>query len=296
MLYAAKAQERLQAKAQPPANSAQPVAFRILQDIAADLSKGEITFPTFANATLKVRRALDDPNIDAERLARVISSEPLLSTKLVHIANSAAVNPGGKPVSDVKTAVTRVGFETVRTVAAAVAMTQLRAADDLRRHAQRAAAAYHHSVHVAAIAYVIAQKLTRQRPEEALFAGLIHDIGYFYLLSKSGQYPELETEPHAFDEVLRDWHAPIGQAVLHSFDLSEATLQAVVEHENGHYHKPPRSISDVVTIANMVSGKTNPIYLGAEAAPPNAPEGVPELAGVLEEATGEIRSLVSALN
>ncbi|MBK7081755.1 MAG: HDOD domain-containing protein [Betaproteobacteria bacterium] len=268
-------------------NQAQQAAFRILTDIAAELSKGDVTFPTFANATLKVRNALDDPNMDAERLARVVSSEPLLSTKLVHIANSAAVNPGGKQVGDVRTAVTRVGFETVRTVAAAVAMTQLRAADDLRRHAQRAAAAWHHSVHVAAMSFVIAEKMTRQRPEEALFAGLIHDIGYFYLLSKSGDYPELESVPAALDDVLRDWHPPIGQAVLHAFKLSDATLMAVVEHENGHYNSPPRTISDVVTLANMVTARTNPIYLNTGTAIPDPPNE-PELLEVLAQAKGEI--------
>ncbi|MBK8688032.1 MAG: HDOD domain-containing protein [Betaproteobacteria bacterium] len=138
-----------------------------------------------------------------------------------------------------------------------MAMTQLRAADDLRRHAQRAAAAWHHSVHVAAMSFVIAEKMTRLRPEEALFAGLIHDIGYFYLLSKSGDYPELESVPAALDDVLRDRHPPIGQAVLHAFKLSDATLMAVVEHENGHYNSPPRTISDVVTLANMVTARTN---------------------------------------
>ena len=276
-------------------NQTQQAAFRVLKDIAADLSKGEITFPTFANATVKVRNALEDPNMDAERLARVVSSEPLLSTKLVHIANSAAVNPGGKQVSDVKTAVTRVGFETVRTVAAAVAMTQLRAADDLRRHAQRAAAAWHHSVHVAAMSFVIAKKMTRQQPEEALFAGLIHDIGYFYLLSKSGNYPELEAVPAALDDVLRDWHPPIGQAVLHAFKLSDATLTAVAEHENGYFQSPPRTICDIVTLANMFTAQTNPIYLHTGATIPEKPNE-PELIKVLAEANGEIRSLVAALH
>ena len=276
-------------------SSTHQAAFRILTDIAADLSKREVAFPTFANATVKIRKALDDPNTDSEALARVISSEPLLSAKLVHVANSAAVNPGGKPVNDVKTAVTRVGFNTVRSVAAAVAMTQLSAAEDIRKHAQRASAVWHHSMHVAALSFVIAKKMTRQNPDEALFAGLIHDIGYFYLLSKSGSYPELDAEPAALDDVLRDWHAPIGQAVLHAFTLPEATLTAVAEHENGHYQWPPRTIIDVVTLANMYAAKTNPIYLHAGATVPDTPQE-PELVKVLVDSNDEIRSLVAALN
>ncbi len=150
-------------------------------------------------------------------------------------------------------------------------------------------------LYVAAMSFVIAEKMTRQRPEEALFAGLIHDIGYFYLLSKSGNYPELESVPAALDDVLRDWHPPIGQAVLHAFKLSDATLMAVVEHENGHYNSPPRTISDVVTLANMVTARTNPIYLNTGAAIPDVPN-VPELPEVLAGAKGEIESLVAALH
>jgi HD-like signal output (HDOD) protein len=276
-------------------NQTQAAAFRILKDIAADLSHGDVTFPTFANATVKVRNALADPDMDAERLARVLSSEPLLAAKLVHIANSAALNPGGIPVRDVKTAVTRVGFETVRAVAAGIAMTQLMAADDLRKHAQRAAAAWRHSVDVAVISYIIAKKMTRQQPEEALFAGIVHDIGYFYLLSKSGNYPELEAVPAALDDVLRDWHAPIGQAVLHAYKLSDAALAAVAEHEDGHYHSPPRTIGDIVGLANIVTAHTNPIYLHPGATPPEKPDEA-NLFKILGESDAEIRSLVAALS
>ena len=271
----------------------QQVAFRFLKDIAADLSKREVTFPTFANATLKIRRALEDPAIAAERVAHLVASEPLLAAKLVQISNSAAVNPGGKPVADVRTAVTRVGFDTVRSVAVAVAMDQLRVADDMNKYAPRAERAWSHSLQVAALSYVIAQKLTRINPEEALFAGLVHDIGYFYLLARAGKYPELDNDPATLDAVLADWHAPIGQTVLHSFKLPEATLNAVAEHENGRYQMPARTLVDVVTLANLVAAQTNPIHLAAGTNPGKLNE--PELFKALADASADIRSLVAAL-
>jgi HD-like signal output (HDOD) protein len=197
-------------------------------------------------------------------------------------------------VNDVKTAVTRVGFEAVRSVAVAVAMEQLRAADDLAKYARRAESAWRHSVEVAAHAYVIAQKVTRLNPEEALFAGLIEDIGYFYLLSQAVRYPELDAEPEALDAVLADWHAPIGQAVLHSFRLSDATLAAVAEHENGSYTSPPRTIADVVVMANLATANGNPIYNRAGAPqPPTLDE--PAILQMLTDAHTEVRSLVAAL-
>ena len=68
--------------ARAPAQVADP-SFRILQDIAKDLAKGDISFPTFSAATVEVRKALEDPNVNADKLARVVSREPLLSAKLI---------------------------------------------------------------------------------------------------------------------------------------------------------------------------------------------------------------------
>ena len=56
--------------------SADQRAFRFLQEIAGELSGGAITFPTFIDATVKVRNALSDPNIDAVRLAQVSAASP----------------------------------------------------------------------------------------------------------------------------------------------------------------------------------------------------------------------------
>ena len=50
-----------------------PPSFRIVKDLAADLSAGTITFPTLIDATLKIRRTLDDPNVTADRVARTVS-------------------------------------------------------------------------------------------------------------------------------------------------------------------------------------------------------------------------------
>ena len=44
------------------------------------------------------------------------------------------------------------------------------------------------SVNVAALAYVIAKKMTSLNPDEAMFAGIVHDLGRFYLLSQRNNF------------------------------------------------------------------------------------------------------------
>jgi len=271
-------------------------AYQFLQALAADLSSKQISFPTFTGATIRVRTALADPAIDAERLARAISAEPLLPARLIHMANSVALNPGGgKPVNDVRNAVLRVGHDVVRSTAVALAMEQLKAAKDVQVFHEQAEWIWRHSLEVAAIAYVITRKHSRLNPDEALFAGLVHDIGRFYLLSRAAAYPDLVSHPAELDALIQEWHPSIGQAVLHEFDLSEPTLKAVSEHEDHPAVFPPRQLVDVITLANRVALQANP---------PKYPEHVqrevpqvdqPALVQSLHESAEEIRTLLTAL-
>lgn len=268
-------------------------AFRFLQDIAADLSRGSLAFPTFSQATIKVRAALDDPSMDAERLGKVVSTEPLLAARLVQMANSVALNPGGKAVADVRSAILRVGLSTVRSVAVSVALEQLR--DGAQSAAMRpfAEAAWRHSLQVAAIAYVLAKRLSRTNPDEALFAGLVHDIGHFYLLSRASAFPELEHDPDELAQILGEWHASIGQSVLHGLNAADAVIEAVGEHENGRYRTPLRSMTDIVTLANVAASKTNPVP--SLRVDPVAVIKEPDIVDALNDARPEIVALATAL-
>ncbi len=269
------------------------VSFRFLQDIAHDLAQRDVSFPTFAAATVQVRAALDDPDVNADKLAGVISREPLLAAKLVRLANSAAVSPAGKAVADVRSAVIRVGHAAVRSMAVAVAFEQLRADQELQQVRPRLEAAWRHSVQVASLSYVIARKLTRFAPDEALFAGLVHDVGYFYLVSRAPRYPELEGHDALVEGILREWHPSIGQAVLHAYGLPEGVMEAVGEHESASPRMPPRTMADVVRLANLVADDSNPARDPA-AAP--ATLDMPQIAELVAQSHEQVGSLVTALH
>jgi HD-like signal output (HDOD) protein len=280
-----------------PAAEATARAFRFLQELASDLSQDSISFPTFVDATVKIRDALKDPDADVGRVAQVVSSEPLLAARLVHLANSVAFNPGGRKIADVRSAVTRVGFNTVRTTAAVIALEQVRASKDLALFAAETERIWRHSLDAAAIAYVLARALTTLRPDEALFAGLVHDIGRFYLLSRASKYPELVEHRDELETIVHEWHPSIGQAILQQLDLPEALTVAVAEHELGNYRFPPRNMNQLLTLANLAAhwrerggGGAAPGSGGAAELPEDSP-----VFPVLAEAAAEVQSLIDAL-
>jgi HD-like signal output (HDOD) protein len=228
-------------------------SFRILEDIARDLSGDEITFPTFLDVTFQIRGALKNPNLTVDQLSLLVGAEPLMSAKVIRLANSAALNPTGRTIGDVKTAITRVGMEAVRTISFAVAMEQLLGSKKMAPFEWISQRLWEHTIHVAALCRVLARKIAKINPDEAMFSGLVHDIGVFYLLSRATNFPDLiENRPELY-ELLVHWHDNIGHALLAALGLGEELLGAVLEHEVERQVPAIKTLADVLFVANKLA-------------------------------------------
>lgn len=262
--------------------------FQMLEDIANELS-GEVVFPTYFDAILRLRKLLQDPDQSLTNIAKAISLEPLISAKLLHLANSAAYAPGGMPVNDLKSAVSRLGLNTVRSVAFSVVMTQLLRSRGMAEFSEIAHQLWEHSLATAAAACVIARKTTRLSPDAALLAGMVHDLGAFYMLYRATQYDELRHRPDSVKYLMMQWHESVGVSLLNALGLPEDIIEATIDHD--HVRPTPevaRTLADVVYIANMLAGGHFEWLLQDQ------PAATPQLAE-LESRYGELRPEFEAL-
>ena len=227
--------------------------FQILQDIARDLS-GDVNFPTCMDAAILVRNTLRDPYANLTRVVQVIGVEPLISSKLLKLANSVAFNPSGKTVSELEPAISRLGFEAVRTTSLAVAMDQMLKSRNLTAYDRISHQTWENSVQVAAIARVLARHLGRIHPDEAMLAGLVHNIGVFYLMYRAAEYPEYRDNEPAMLELLAGWHEGVGESLLHILGLPERIIEAVRDHDRLQNIETPNSLADVLYFANLLAG------------------------------------------
>ena len=62
------------------------IHFKILDQIARDLS-GDVNFPTCLDAAVLIRNTLRDHLADLAKVVQVVGVEPLISSKLLRIAN-----------------------------------------------------------------------------------------------------------------------------------------------------------------------------------------------------------------
>ena len=277
-----------------------PVTFKILEDIARDLSGDEITFPTFLDITFQVRTALKDPNLSVEQLAKLVGAEPLMSTKIIRMANSVALNPSGREVADVKSAIIRVGMEAVRTVSFAVAMEQLLKSKQMQAFEGISKKLWEHTSHVAALCRVLARRLAKINGDEAMFAGLVHDLGVFYLMSRAANFPEIVNDKVELHGLLVGWHDNIGHALLSALGSPESILIAVQEHEQDREVKEVKTLSDVLYVANKIANRASawrdPELDGAvDTSMLESIFDAETLAEIVEESQEEVQSLKAAL-
>lgn len=277
--------------------SGSSVHFRILEDIARDLS-GDVNFPTCMDAAILVRNTLRNPEADLEQVIQAIGVEPLIASKLLRLANSVSHNPRGERISDLGAAITRLGFDIVRTTSLAVAMDQMLKSKNLSAYDQISQQTWENSVQVAAIARVLARHLGRIHPDEAMLAGLVHNIGVFYLMYRAAEYPEYRDNEAAMLELLAGWHEGVGESLLHILGLPDSITDAVRDQNQLRSIETPCSISDVLHFAKLLAD-TQPAWqtanLDAQQTAALAAERS-RYADLLQEAEEDILELRAALS
>ena len=242
------------AAAPGPEASSNALAFAFVQSLATELSKGKVDLPSFPDIALKVRKVLTDENVSQDKVVRVVGSEPALAARLMQIANSAALNFSGKSITELRTAIARMGFNMVRSAAIAFAMSQLKKVDSLKGLEKPLDDLWKRSAAVAAMSHAVARRFSKVNPDMAMLAGLLHGIGQLYILTRSSQHPGLFADHSAYNSIVRDWHASVAKALLENWDMTEEIVTAVSEFEDfERENSGPVDLTDVLTVGYLLA-------------------------------------------
>lgn len=220
-------------------------------DSMEDLSR----MPAQPAAAVKVLRLVEDPRSSSADLARLIEADPVLSARVMRLANAPYYGLSRK-VGSASRAVVLLGFSTVRGLAVSAACSLL--ADDA---SLSPTGFWSHSVAVAASASIIAHELGMP-PGEAFSAGLLHDLGVALLFRRDrAGYADLvaraATNPAAILQLEHDelghTHAEIGATALEAWRFPPTFVRAVADH-----HQAPdrvgNSLGRLVVAGQAVAG------------------------------------------
>jgi len=226
---------------------------KFLSDFLNDLNANRVTLPTLPEVAMQVRKAVGDPQATAVKIEKIVNTDPALSAKLLKVVNSPAYR-GVTPITNLRMAITRLGVNMIRNLATGLVMEQLyqpHATDTIKRYLKEQ---WLHSTKVAVLSHIIAKRLTKLKPDEAMLAGLIHDIGILPILTRAGLFPELLQDDKKLLSIMQQLHTMIGAAVLDEWGFAPYLVAVAAEHEQITEARDGEiDYVDVIIVANLHS-------------------------------------------
>jgi putative nucleotidyltransferase with HDIG domain len=226
-----------------------------LQLSEAEIVTRAIKLPAFPRVVNDILETLDDENATLGALARHVECDPVITARVVSVANSAALG-GHKAIElrNVRMAISLIGMARVREIVLAVSMAEFARKSGISTYY------WEHSVAVAIAAQELGRH-TRISADHALVAGLLHDIGQlwmarFYPLEfqmarnalAAGQDSVIEVERHYFGMD----HGAIGGILARQWGLPAAVAAAI-----RHHHEPApaqgEKLADLTHVAEVLT-------------------------------------------
>ena len=235
--------------ASTPEERAAALAF--LQKLASEVSEGSIDLPCFPEVVIRISTALADPKTTSDHVVTIVGAEPRLAARILQTANSAAFNTSGKPLTDLRSAITRLGHQMVHGTAMSYAMQQMKNEASLRSIAQPLTELWTRSIAVASVCRIVARR-TKVNADEAFLTGLLHGIGILYIMARAAT--QTAGLGSSWLDLLAGWQASIGKAVLESWGFAEEMCDAVGEQADRERRwKHEAALSDVLIVSLVLA-------------------------------------------
>ncbi|WP_339802360.1 HDOD domain-containing protein [uncultured Marinobacter sp.] len=223
----------------------------LLMSFYAELRSNQISLPSVPDVAWKVRRLADRDDSTADDIARAITADPSMAAKIVRACNSALYR-GFSDVRNVRDGVVRLGVRTTRQLVTVFAMREVfrsrqpelqKAMDEL----------WEYSRNVAALSYVLAESVSGIDPEEALLAGLLHDLGTIPVLVHAEHHPALFADASLLQAAIEELRGDVGAAILENWGFPGGFVEAARHGFDWRYECPAEQpqLVDVVIVSRL---------------------------------------------
>ena len=201
---------------------------------------GTGALPTPPETYLRLRELLSSAYADIHEITAIVEQDPGLSTKLLHIVNSAHFG-ARRPVVTPAEAVQLTGVEILKALALGLQTFTFYDHNSFARKAFKDLWAHSLSTAVGARKIALAEGLPAERAEECFFAGLLHDIGKLILAANAEAQYRLAVElsekasvplEQAEMGIFASTHAHVGAYLLALWGVPDSVISAVELHHS----------------------------------------------------------------
>jgi HD-like signal output (HDOD) protein len=223
-----------------------------LDHVQSELDANRLVLPTLPDIALKVKNAVNNGDVSARELAEMIVTDVALSTQIIRVANSPMYR-GASEINNVQMAVSRLGNNTIRTLVTSLVMKQMfRPSSKLLESLFRKT--WEQSVNVSAISRALCAFSSHLNADEAMLAGLIHQIGKLPILMLAENIPEFKDSPTRMEKLLEKAHPAVGKLIMDAWDFPENLKPVAYEYVNFQYESGSKAdYVDLVQVAFLQS-------------------------------------------
>lgn len=223
--------------------------------------------PIMPQVAFEVMNLIDKPYISASQLAKIISNDQTMVSKILSLANSPIYGSSQK-VSTIEMAIVILGFDLIKEVI--ISLSLLNATKSTSDRYFNTAQFKKHSSLSAMISRMLSNDFDYQISGEAFIGGLLHDIGIaainkyfkkeFNLTSELRFYRNI-SQLDAEKILLGKTHAEIGGEIAERWNFPKQLVDTITYHHSPSKSKVNPILSSIIHLADHIASKISYTYL-----------------------------------
>ena len=229
------------------------ISEQFFNELQQAVEEDKLVLPSLPEVALKIRDVVEDENSTTEHVADILGQDAALSVRLLKVVNSPLYR-SRSPIDDLHRAVTRMGGKLVRDIVINLAMKQMfQPTSEVMDKQFRSA--WNNSVNTAAICQMMSRTVPGIRKEQALLAGLIHNIGSLPIMLLAENDEDLFNDSATLNSIIWQLQGRVGAMILQSWGFSDDLINVVSECRNFNYdHEGGANLVDLVQFTLLQGG------------------------------------------
>lgn len=224
---------------------------QLIHMFAEHFINDELEIPSLPDIAIRLRQAMKQ-EIGIEEAVKIIQLDPVISAKLVEVAN-CPLYISTIPAKSCFEAVKRIGLNATRDLVISLSIKNIYKGNStkIKHHMDKL---WKQSLYLSSLSFVLASISKQQKPEEALLAGLICDIGVIPFLNFVANLPPEYCKEEEIKSAIPAIKGIVGAFILRNWGFPEEFIEvALLSSDLHHFSDGPLSYTDIVILSRLHS-------------------------------------------
>ncbi|RKY84646.1 HD family phosphohydrolase [candidate division KSB1 bacterium] len=243
------------------------------------ITQGILGLSALPTIIAKMIELVDNPKTSASTLGKLISTDQVLTARVLKLANSAFY---GFPrrISTINLAIVVLGFDTLKDLGLSFSIIN-RFSSNIRDTGFDMSRFWEHSIGCGVAGKMLAKRYRYRITGEVFVAGLLHDIGKLVVNQYiTEDFKKIQKKVNnsgvsfieAEKEILGVTHAEIGKWLVEKWNLPSQLCDSIAYHHKPLMSKKNRFLASIINFSDYLCKIANIGYSGDDIIPEISPE------------------------